>query len=373
MAQSLHVLSGKLRRWPWLGISLGLATWILLWLLRGNPLFVEVVYSRGLYWLLRYLWDYTLGWLPFPWLYLVLPGLIWLLIRELRKRKQRGPRSFGLRLRRAALGLAGTVGIVIAWFYLSWGINYLRVPVETQLGFQADSLTEAELWDELAWAAEQVQQADSLLARGNRALGADDLPTDLEGAMREHLTTTLRSRDIPAPGRPRGRQIYPSGLLMQLGATGIYLPFVAEGHVDAALPAASRPFVMAHELGHAYGFGDEGSCNFLGWLACQEAEDPVLRYSGALAYWRELANRLAFHNRDRVLAHIAIMPPGIQADLAALKAVRERYPGYFPAFSRWIYDHFLKTQGIQEGIVNYSRVISLVRSWRQGDALPTKK
>ena len=78
-----HLLSKKLRSWPWNGIVLGLVTWALLWLFRANPLFAEVVYTQGLYSLLRLLWDYTIGWLPFPVLYVAVPLLIWLAIRAI--------------------------------------------------------------------------------------------------------------------------------------------------------------------------------------------------------------------------------------------------------------------------------------------------
>ncbi|RMG55033.1 MAG: hypothetical protein D6722_28355, partial [Bacteroidetes bacterium] len=48
-----------------------------------------------------------------------------------------------------------------------------------------------------------------------------------------------------------------------------------------------------------------------------------------------------------------------------VNAVLRRYPGFFPRFSQATYDTYLKSQGIAEGTLNYSRVIRLVRAWRQ--------
>ena len=51
------------KRFTWIG--LGLFTMFITFLLGLNPTFTEVVYSRGLFALIRWVWDYTLGWIPF--------------------------------------------------------------------------------------------------------------------------------------------------------------------------------------------------------------------------------------------------------------------------------------------------------------------
>ncbi|MDP5169431.1 MAG: DUF3810 domain-containing protein [Bacteroidia bacterium] len=363
MSDRPHLLSTKLRQWPWNGIVLGGITWLLLIVLRGNPLFAEVVYSQGIYALLRLIWDYTIGWLPFPLLYVVVPLLLFLLFRSIKNRKKE-TLTWHIRLRRTLLGIVGFAGMVLFAFYFSWGFNYLRLPIESQLNMGVDSLSRAALLDEYALATAELLAADSALGPRIGPIAESDLPENLEAHLRETERAWLQSQHIPAPGRPRGRRLFPKGLLMQLGASGIYIPFVAEGHIDAALPPATRPSTMAHELGHAFGFGDEGSCNFLAWITCQQSEYPAVRYSGALAYWRETANRLGWLDRERVLQDIEGLPGGIQADLAEIKAIREQYPGFFPQVSTQIYDEYLQAQGIEEGVLNYARVIQLVRAWR---------
>lgn len=364
MSSRPHFLSTKLRSWPWNGIVLGILTWGILMIFRLNPMFAEVVYSQGVFALLRTVWDYTVGWLPFPWLYLMVPLLIFLLIRAIRSRKKQ-TLVWHVRLRRIFLGILGTFGFVMFLFYFSWGFNYQRVSIEDHLEMQTDSLTLDGLRQEYRLATESLLIADLELGERSSAIAESDLPEDLESYLRTTEQQWLRDRDVPAPGRPRGRRLFPKGLLMQLGASGIYIPFVAEGHIDASLPPAMRPSTMAHELGHAFGYGDEGTCNFLGWATCVYSDNPVVRYSGALAYWRETANRLGMIERDSVLADIERLPAGIRADLAEIKAVREAYPGFFPQVSTAIYDEYLQAQGIEEGMLNYARVIHLVAAWRK--------
>lgn len=370
MSERPHLLSRKLLSWPWVGIIAGVITLLLKWIFGSNPLFTEIVYTQGLFSLLRYLWDYTIGWLPFPVLYIMLPLLIFWGIRTWWKREKK-QLVWHVRLRRVLLGFLGVVGTILCLFYLSWGFNYDRLPIEDQLSIQPDSLTMNALRQEYELATLELLKADSALAPRFGAITEDMLPDHLEKVLRETERDWLRSEGIVAPGRPRGRRFGPKGTLMQLGASGIYIPFVGEGHIDAALPPAMRPNTMAHELGHAFGFGDEGTCNFLGWMTCLQSNDPVIQYSGALAYWRETANRLAWVERDSILADIEKLPIGIQADLAEIKAVRERYPGFFPQVSTAIYDQYLQAQGIEEGMLNYARVIHLARAWRNQRLSPS--
>ena len=191
------------------------------------------------------------------------------------------------------------------------------------------------------------------------------MPENLERHLRQAEARVLKSLGFPAPGRVRCRRIWPAGTLLQLGATGIYIPFIGEGQVDAALAPVSMPFTYAHEMAHAYGFGDEGSANFIAWLTCEQSGDPVIRYTGRLDYWFDVMGQLRQEDSLAYERYRAMLPTGIEADIASVRSVYERYPGFFPALSRKLYDTFLKGQGIEEGIRSYSRVVGLVIAWRK--------
>ncbi len=357
------------RRLLWIG--LGLLTLLLRWLFSFNPQFVEVVYSRSIFVLFRWIWDYTLGLLPVPLLYpavLLLLGYgLWVYVK---KRRIRPVRSLLHRVGAVLLDLVAVAGMCLFFFYVLWGFNYQRVPIETQLNLEMpvepdrqQLLAEAEISTrELLQSYAQFER-DSL-----QALGAGHLPKNLERDLRQAEARVLRSLDFPAPGRVRCRRIWPAGTLLQLGATGIYIPFIGEGHVDAALAPVSRPFTYAHEMAHAYGFGDEGSANFIAWLTCEQSGDPVIRYAGRLDYWFDVMGQLRQEDSLAYARYRAMLPSGIEADIASVRSVYERYPGFFPALSRKLYDIFLKGQGVEEGIRSYSRVVDLVIAWRKRDA-----
>lgn len=348
-------------------VTAGLLTLLLAWIFRINPYFCEVVYSRGIYLLLRLGWDYTAGWLPLPWLYPLAAGLLGWGGWRIWHIRRRGLRRRGWRLvGRIFLNLLALVAGVVTIFYLAWGYNYFRRPVTEQLHIPPVQATGEGLEAEFQRATTELLAAHAALGpRDSVALGPEDLPPRLESHLRALLTDTLAALQYPTAGRVRVRRIHPPGLLMQLGASGIYLPFVGEGHYDAALPPCLWPEVMAHEMAHGYGFGDEGTCNFWAWLACSSSPYPAVRYSACLSYWIEVARSYRRHHPDAYAARRAQLSPGIRADFAAINAAYQRYPGFFPQFYDRVYDGYLKQQGISEGIRSYAKVVQLRLGWEQ--------
>jgi hypothetical protein len=358
-------------RWIWM--ILGLGSWLLHKLLCANPSFTEIAYSRGFFLLLRNLYDYTLGWSPIPMIYLLLLGLLIRWGWKWRKRRKNPPpkRNWRSRLASVTLGLLALAGGLITIFYWSWGYNYCRQPIEAHLSLPVGEIDSLTIDQEFFLATEEVIAARAAIPGvDTSALDASFFPEHNEAHMRAALIEVLTEMDYPTPGRVRGRRLFPKGLLYQLGASGIYLPFVGEGHIDAALTPMSQPFVLAHELGHGYGFGEEGTCNFLGYLACLQSEDPAVQYAGKLAYWRETAVLYRRLHPTLYPETRKSLPPGMVADLNMIYAVLQKYPGFFPTFSRLFYDSYLKSQGIEEGSVSYSRVVALVAAWRKRAGRP---
>ena len=130
---------------------------------------------------------------------------------------------------------------------------------------------------------------------------------------------------------------------------------------------------MAHEMAHGYGFTDEGTCNFLAFLACSQSEDPVIRYSGYLAHTRDVLVAYRRVIRDHYTTFRATLDKGLVADMDAINAANARFGrDWVPMYS--INNIYLKSQGISEGILSYSRVVLLVKAFREKEApfLPEK-
>ena len=353
------------RRFVWIG--LGLLALFVRYLFSLNPYYTEVVYSRGIFLLVRLVFDYTLGWLPIPLIYVLVPLLLLWGGRKLRQGwRHRRERAWSHRIAGPLLTLAAVFSAGLFFFLLLWGYNYQRVPLAERIGLRVDALDRVALRAELDRATQAALSSRAQVpAQSDSALVWTWDNAALERQVREALETVLADLDYPVTGRVRGRGLYPKGMLMQLGASGIYIPFVAEGHVDAALPGILRPEVLAHELAHGYGFGDEGTCNFLAFLACEASEDARVRYAGRLAYWREVAVEYRRMDPEGYERFRAELPPGFVADNRLINAAYARYPGFFPQMSRTLYHSYLKNQGISEGIASYSRVVLMVAAWQR--------
>jgi hypothetical protein len=364
-----HWLPRRLNPIPWdkrgFWIGLGLVSLLIRYLFSLNPYFTEVVYSRGLFPVLRTIWDYTLGWSPIPLLYLAVPLLLFLLYRAWKRSRKKV--SWRHRMGRALLNLLALSGAILFLFFWAWGYNYQRQPVEHRLGLKVEKMDKEDLAAEFRIAtAELIEAYEDLEDRdSSQTLESERLPEKLEPHMREVLEEVLEENDYPTPGRVRARRIYPRGTLIQFGASGIYIPLIGEGQVDAALIPASQPFVLAHELAHGYGFGDEGSCNYWAFQACSQSANAAVRYSGKLEYWIDVAQLYNRLDRESFTLARDQLPGGIRADLRAIREVYQKYPGFFPKVSEKVYDTYLQSQGIEEGIANYSRVVNLVVAWRK--------
>ncbi|MEM6764576.1 MAG: DUF3810 domain-containing protein [Bacteroidota bacterium] len=345
------------RRFTWIGM--GLLTGLITFLLSLNPTFTEVVYSRGVFVLIRWVWDYTIGWIPFPLIYLLLAGLLyWIISGLIASRKTRSIQPFRNQLAGYVFSFLAFLSAVYVIFQLLWGFNYQRQPIEASLGL-------AVAWpDSVELVQEFNRVTDKLTKLREKVSSASAEGFSFEEAyLRKQLVVTLEQNGYPTPGRPRGKTVAPKGSLMHWGALGIYLPFIGEGSIDAGLPEITLPFTLIHELSHGYGFGDEGTANFWAYLSCTQSSDIRLQYIGELSYWRHLA-RLVYYDHPEEYERVRdSLSPAIMADLDLIRKTYAAYPAYFPEFFAKVYDRYLKSQGIEEGVKSYSRVVALIMAW----------
>ena len=326
----------------------------------ASPAAIEQYYSRGLFVVIRHIFDVFTGIFPIALVYLLFVGLLVWIVRTI-QRIRKDARPLKTKLGSALFSTLAFIFGVIFLFLVLWGFNYGRISVEEQMGFETTPLSLEELKMELDSTTKVLEiLRKNVPQSSDSAFTASYLPIDLEPTMREVLTTTLKKYGFPTPGKVRGRKLLPRGILLRISTAGIYIPFTGEGHIDGGLHPIQLPFVMAHEMAHGYGFGDEGTCNFLAFLACIESDDALLRYIGYFSYWRYVASN---YRRYEPAAYKDFydkkVPLGVKNDLKAIYAEMDKYPDIFPAVRDAVYDNYLRAQGINEGIQNYSRILML--------------
>lgn len=233
-------------------------------------------------------------------------------------------------------------------------------------GDKAQPVKVQELKRELDHYTQQIIEARMFLSEDSlRALSGEYLMHDLEKGLRMDMERLLSEKGFPTPGRVRGRLLRPKGALLRFSTAGVYFPLTGECHIDSGLHPLQIPFVFLHELAHGFGFTDEGSCNFLAFLAGIESEQPFVRYSAYLGYWRYLAGAYKDYYPDVYAEFRAKLPQAIRKDLDVINETLYKYPDWFPKLRYHAYETYLKAQGISEGIENYNRVIMLATAWRK--------
>jgi len=379
------------RRWAW--VFLGAGAYALHLALGKDSALVENLYSRGLFVGLRWLGDRTLALSPIPLIYVFLAAValwnIWTLIRwkrsralhpEWRRPSQLTPEEYRsdiyvsskgasvpAKIGKGLLLIASWAGTFLFFFYALWGFNYGRVGFEKQLHLEVQPLDLATIKSEIEEAVRMLAEARASIPGATKAaLGDGALPRTLEDSVRSSLSKVLTDTGFPVTGRPRVRSLWPGGLLMRFSSTGFYFPYCGEGYIADNLTAAEKPFVTAHEMAHAYGITDEGAANVLAFLACASSDDPIIRYSGPLSYWNYIFPELARLSPGDARTLAARLPEGARADLRAAFENWERYRGPVRAAARAVYERYLRSQGVKEGLKSYDRFVLLVVAWKHG-------
>jgi len=330
-------------------------------ILSAFPSFVEQFYFNGLFQVLRVVYDYTLGMLPIPMIYIFHIGLFIFIYRSYKKARKAPSRK--KTLLSVGHSIVSLISFILIVFYWSWGFNYQRIPIETHLGLiekdapTLDVLTQVKRTGDLLL---QIKTSEAFKKQYD--IVAYDRQY-IEQQVREGIEGVLQEMDYPTTGKVRIRHVKPKGTLLRFSAAGIYLPFVFEGHIDPGLHPVTWPFTMCHEMGHGYGFTDEGTCNFLGFLGCLHQDDIFIQYSGWLGYFRYLLGNARKFYPEKYGELYKEIPAPVQQDLKDIQTELKKYPDLFPRARDVIYDSYLKSHGISEGLQNYNKIVRLVHMW----------
>lgn len=347
-------------------IALGILAIIVNKIFAYTPQFVEQVYFSGIFQLLRVIYDYTLGWLPFPIIYLAFPLSIFWLGRIFSKSLDKTHnKPWYMKVANVLLDMSSFVFFVIFLFYVVWGFNYQRPSIYEQLDMPVSKVDSSYLLQEAERVTQKMIALRNEVSQDTAVLSIDNLPEDLEFQIREEQKRLLSSWDMAHYGKVRIRVLKPKGILLRLSSAGVYAPFVFEGHIDAGLHPIQWPFTMAHEMAHGYGYGDEGACNFIGYLTCMQSDIPILKYSATRAYWRYLMNDLRKVNPKVYNQIRKNLPQAVLNDLNAIYNNVMKYPDLFPAARDVIYDQYLKSNGISSGLQNYGHMVKYVKAYNE--------
>lgn len=357
----------KLRKADGLVVLFFVAVYLAKWLSFQYPTIVSQYYSCSVYPYVQKGLQLLFAWYPAPVSYLLL-GIylalsLFLCIKTARSSTRRGFLVAAIRY------LAYSTIFFYVSFQLLWGFNYSRNPLIKDLGMQEQAITKEAIEDEIVAVQTQLLTIRSLM--DTSVLYQATSMTELQAVL-PLVEKSLSKHNLRAINGLQFKVLHPSGVLLHWSTAGIYFPYSGECNIDEGLHPIQVPFTLAHELAHGQGWGDEATCNFLGWLALQDADNKLFKYSAWFDYWRELlSNYRQNYPKDYAKIYQSI-DNKLLTDLKNIKLTMNRYADWLPNLRDKIYDNYLKSQGIGEGVKSYNAMIRLVYAYRNNTSLNSR-
>jgi hypothetical protein len=275
-------------------------------------------------------------------------GLVaWRLVRAWRER------GLGSGVWEASRRIVRMASLLALAFLLLWGLNYRRMPLEETLRGGA---TEAPTVDGLVTLARHAAASAGPLREAALRESADY--ADIAARLQPTFQAGLQRLGLPAmrvAGRPKVSHLL-TPFFTAAGVTGMVNPVALESIVHPDLLAFERPMVLAHEWAHLAGVADEADASAVAWLACVTG-DAALAYSAHFFVVLETASALPPAEWRTIRATLA---PGVIEDIAALRTRLLRQEPVVREAAFTVYDSYLKTNRVDDGVRSYSRVLRVL-------------
>ncbi|HMG16013.1 MAG TPA: DUF3810 family protein [Saprospiraceae bacterium] len=316
---------------------------------RFFPLWMENNYSLVIYPKLNKLLQFFTNWITVP---LFCP-LLFIVVLNFIKSLKNNKRTLSFTLELSAKYLL----FISTSFYLLWGFNYQRIHIKDKLNFKAEVIPDSILANSFKNVITRLDTLSILYHRDNNLQIPDNINELVVGSVHGVLIKLA----YPVFHVGKLKAFWPKGFLLRLSTAGFYFPFTGEAYYDKGLHPLQLPFSLCHEYAHAMGFADEGECNFIAYLACHESNELMFRYSADISLYKTIKT----FKLDTEVYNFQMLNKTAQDDLISIRKEMEKYPDYIPELRDYIYDLYLKLQGIKEGEGNYNSFVEILIKYNE--------
>lgn len=318
---------------------------------------VETLYSTGFYRSYSALIRSITGSVPFSVgdiLYGVfLLWLLWKLFGLLLHKAQRTDLFSRAGAKNFFYKLSTIICCLYIFFNISWGINYNRKGIASQLGITIDKYSLAELQELNCLLLEKVVVSKRSMQQNK----------SVYPSTRQLFKQVAEAYDIAGKKYPF-LSYHPPAMKPSLwdwagnymGFTGYYNPFTGEAQVSTSVPKFLQPFIACHEGGHQAGYAKEQEANFVGYLAGSMSPDTIFHYSIYLDLFM-YANRNLYRT-DSATAKIYVkdLGPAVLKDLQEWKRFNQKHRTILEPAFRLLYGLFLRGNQQPQGMLSYDEV-----------------
>jgi hypothetical protein len=315
-----------------------------------HPEWIEKYYSNAIYPVLATLLSAISGIFPFSmwdifWSLFVVYALYVLGRVIFRKIK---PGIFLLRTLQVA-------AVMYAFFYLSWGYNYFRQPIEKRLSW-TQHIEKKDMFPTVL---------DTLISNANASrveISESDYPAiDSLVEISYRKNASHFGYDYPNGSR-RAKTMVFTWFFAKSGVSGYFGPFFNEVHLNGELLPTEYPFVLAHEKAHQFGISGEAEANFMAWYICNASDDNRLKYSASIQLLQYFFAD-PFH-REAIREFLKHFDKKAMADIMAQRNHwKELRNETLDKAQTTANNAYLKSNKIHEGVMNYNSVVRLTIEW----------
>lgn len=251
------------------------------------------------------------------------------------------------------------VTVIVAWFYLGWGIAYFRKDFYARSDV-AKTAFDPEIFRDFA--VRFIDQANLYYADCRDMERNDDVRREIEAsyqALHQPLGISYPN------GKRRVKPMMFETVYSKMGVSGYFGPFFNEPHVNNYSLNFTYPFTLAHEMAHQFGIATESEANLYAFVVCARSGDEKIRYSAYVSTLRYVLNDIYRFLPDEYESLASSIRPEIIADLRRNREhwLAARNESLSDMQDR-VYDAYLKTNKVSSGQANYSEVVGLLISFQ---------
>ncbi|APG64562.1 hypothetical protein LPB136_03910 [Tenacibaculum todarodis] len=324
------------------------------------PAFIERYYSNGLYPYISKFLRVLFGWIPFSVGDVIGLILFFCLLRGVYKLIKNRFKH----LLTSVLQFTAFLSILYCCFYLFWGLNYFRIPLAKNLGFEQSKYTSEQL-------KEVTKHIILKLNEAHLNITNNDSLKVVNPYQQKEIYTLARNGYTNLEGDfPQLKYQYSSvknSLVSKFqsynGTAGYLNPITGEAQVNRLLPKTSYPTTTCHEMAHQIGYSAENEANFVGFLASIYNKDKYFQYSGYRMAFGYCISEVRKQDKALFKELWLTVNKGISKDFNASYQFWQQYKNPIEPLMKKGYNSYLKANKQTNGIASYSYVVDLLISY----------
>ena len=233
--------------------------------------------------------------------------------------------------------------IIIYFFYISWGVNYFRIPLHKSIS------------QEVYLNEKKIETLTRFIS-----IQCNKLKKEINTKKTGNKNNLNSYKNIIESKNKKFKYSNFSIILSYLGIKGYYNPFTNEANVNSEIPDILIPVTIYHELAHKQGFASESDANFIGFFKAYNNHDVEIQYSASFFAFRYLYHDLYKMNPNSAENIYESLNSEVKNDFSIVSNFWLYYSNRFQKIQKNIFDLFLKTNGQKKGINSYDEVVKLL-------------